>query len=145
MFKVNIKNIKYIKVKIFFFKFNISYFKNKLVSNLSLNNKLVKSKKFNFKKSNNFIDKIFDFFIEFFYKKNIKFNLLIFEFYGINFKIKKEIKTLITKFLYNINFQKGFLIFLEKTLISFNGSKKSKKRRKKVLKKKRNIYLKKLI
>lgn len=144
MFKINIKNIKYIKVKILFFKFNICLVKHNLISNFSLNNKLIKSKKYNFKKSNNFLDKIFDVFIEFFYKKNINFNLLIFEFYGINFRIKKEIKTLITKFLYNINFKKGFLIFLEKTLISFNGSKKSKKRRKKSLKKKRSIYLKKL-
>jgi len=71
MFRINTLNLSFIKVNLIFFKFNLTVIKKNIIVNMSLNNKLVKYKRFNIKKKNKnvFIDKIFNYFIYFFLKK----------------------------------------------------------------------------
>ena len=143
MYKINTSLKNQSLKKLILFKFKIVLNNNNLFFNLTLNNFLCKylsSKKYIFP---------FELFLNYFtylFRKFKKSNLIkysfIFEIIGSTFRTKKNLLNFIKFFLNNIQFKQGKLLFIEKTLVSFNGSTRVPKKRKtrhkkKVFKKKK--------
>ena len=143
MYKINTDLKAQYLQKLVIFKFKIVLNNNNLFFNLTLNNFLCKylsSKKYIFP---------FELFLNYFtylFKKFKNVNLtnysFIFEIIGSTFSTKKKLLNFIKSFLSNIQIKQGKILFIEKTLVSFNGSTRSPKKRKtrhkkKVFKKKK--------
>jgi len=139
MFNLKIKKIK--KIKLHFITFNIECKKNNLFLCLSINNKLIYYESFGYIKKSDILMNMFNKVFFFVNKNNInKYHLLIFKISGLNIYIKKNFRKMILNFLKDIKFKKGYLFFVEKTSLSFNGSRVKKKKRKTYKKKKRNLF-----
>jgi hypothetical protein len=138
MCKLSLKDIKFKKKKFIFFIFKMSFLKNNIFINLSLNNKFIRYKSFGYLNPKGIDINILNSFNYYFINSKfyLNYSLFIFKISGIKKYIKFFLRDTIINFLRIINFKKGTLYFIENTFLSFNGCKKIKIKRNK----KKKIY-----